>query len=85
MRKPLSYLALAAVLSMAPGAFAQVALRCGNVLVNVGDTKVQVLSACGEPDFVDGNRWYYETEQTKLLRVVVFNDAGVVTAIQRGR
>lgn len=35
---------------LAPQAWA---LRCGNQLVRAGDHKMDVLDACGEPDYVD--------------------------------
>ena len=38
---------LAAVIILSPHASA--AMRCGNDLVDVGDTKIEVLKKCGEP------------------------------------
>ena len=38
---------LAAVIILSPHASA--AMRCGNDLVDVGDSKIEVLKKCGEP------------------------------------
>ncbi len=32
-------------------------LRCGNKLVVTGDTKLEVLNKCGEPDFKETVYW----------------------------
>jgi outer membrane protein assembly factor BamE (lipoprotein component of BamABCDE complex) len=54
---------------------------CGGELVQPGDTKEQVVDACGEPDYIDGNRWYYNT-RTDQPRIVVFNAVGLVDTIE---
>ena len=79
MSKPLATLLLAALLGAPLSAHAQ--MRCGTELIVVGDTKAQVVDACGEPDYIDGYRWYYHSE-TQQPRVIVFNSAGQVEAIK---
>lgn len=85
MGKPLASLTLAALLALPLAVPAQEPMRCGNQLIDVGSTKEEVVGACGEPDLVDGNRWYYDTEGITPTRIVVFDAAGVVTAIQTSR
>lgn len=82
MGKGVAHLVLAGVLLLPLTASGQEPMRCGNDLIDIGDTKAQVLEACGEPDYVDGNRWYYETGAPTPPRIVVFNPAGLVTAIE---
>lgn len=85
MRERTGYLLLVALLSIPLAIQAREPMRCGNELVDRGDTKEQVLRACGEPDYVDGYRWYYQTGQTEPARIVVFTPAGIVTAIETVR
>lgn len=85
MGKRPTWLLLAALLLPPPAAFAQAPMRCGTELVEIGDTKAQVLQACGEPDYVDGYRWYYEMGPGVPTRIVVFTPAGVVTSIDTVR
>ncbi len=35
------------------------AIRCGNKIINTGDTKYKILARCGEPDFVETREKYY--------------------------
>ncbi len=35
------------------------ALRCGNKIINIGDSKYKILARCGEPDFVETREKYY--------------------------
>lgn len=60
------------------------ALRCGRDLISVGDRKLEVLHACGEPDLVDVweerqrndiyfyGHWYPNTE-TVVIEVWSYN------------
>ena len=35
-------------------------LRCGSVIIELGDSRVKVLEHCGEPVVDEGARWYYK-------------------------
>lgn len=56
-------------------------MRCGTHLVRAGDTKLEVLRHCGEPDLreiVSGadepkvEQWYYERGSRQFPRVLTF-------------
>ncbi len=62
-------------------------LRCGNYLVRVGDTKVDVIHRCGEPYFrelISGadernmEQWFYLPARTQFQRIVTFRGTRVV-------
>jgi hypothetical protein len=56
-------------------------LKCGNKLVDVGDSEYELLDRCGEPSAREGNMWFYDRgpdEQTMIVRV----SEGVVRSIQ---
>lgn len=82
MRDRLVCVTLAAMLAAPAAVQAREPMRCGNELVEQGDTKGQVLNACGEPDYVDGYRWYYDMGENEAPRIVVFTPDGTVTAIE---
>ena len=81
MRIARAHPTLAALMLLAFSAHAQTVMRCGTDLITPGDTKEQVLTACGEPDYVEGYRRFYNTE-TKQPRIIVFTGAGRVEAIK---
>jgi hypothetical protein len=35
-------------------------LRCGSVIIELGDSRVKVMEHCGEPVVDEGVRWYYK-------------------------
>lgn len=56
-------------------------MKCGNRLVMPGDTLVEVLQRCGEPEYrelVSGSdeprveQWYYERLNTQFPRILTF-------------
>jgi hypothetical protein len=55
-------------------------LRCGTKLVNVGDTKLEVLAKCGEPDLkeiikkngVIVEKWHYDCGTREFIRIFTF-------------
>ncbi len=55
--------------------------RCGTSLVEVGDTKLQVLQKCGEPTFkelikTDGfivEKWYYDCGSVRFIQILTFS------------
>lgn len=59
------------------------ALKCGNHLVNIGDTEYQVIEHCGEPSYREGNRWTYNQGAGALLRILTFAD-GTLQSIVLG-
>jgi hypothetical protein len=44
------------------------AMRCGNNLVDVGDTKIEVLAKCGEPTLKEDVGDDFETESDEIGR-----------------
>jgi len=47
------FTAIVSLVILAIGTSTAFAFRCGSRLVNVGDTKAEVLSKCGDPNFMD--------------------------------
>lgn len=83
----LSALLLAAV---APPAASQ-SLRCDRTFIRVGDSKYEVLQACGEPKFQDQvsgedgprvEQWVYASEWSRFDRMITFV-GGRVARIER--
>ena len=76
------------VASLSPDiVFAADFLRCGQHLVRVGDTKIDVIHRCGEPYFrelISGSdersveQWFYIPARTKFQRIVTFRGTRVV-------
>ena len=75
------------------------ALRCGTNIVNIGDTKDEVMQRCGPPIWVDSyvesrglvrqpvEAWTYDFGKTRFMQELLFED-GVLRRInqrQRGR
>ena len=82
-------LALSMVLTglLLPAAVAATNMRCGQHLIRVGDTKVDVIHRCGEPYFrelISGShernveQWYYIPSSTQFQRIVTFRGTRVV-------
>ena len=61
--------------------------RCGTSLVQVGDTKLQVLQKCGEPTFkelvkTDGfivEKWYYDCGAVRFIQILTFSGGSLQT------
>ena len=62
-------------------------MRCGQYLIRVGDTKVDVIRRCGEPYFrqlISGadertvEQWFYIPARTQFQRIVTFRGTRVV-------
>jgi hypothetical protein len=47
-------------------------MYCGNKLVNLGDSKFEVLQKCGEPTYKDENRWIYDQGTGEFRKIVIF-------------
>jgi uncharacterized protein DUF2845 len=60
------------------------AMRCGTKLVDEGDTQQEVAMKCGEPTFVEQNRWIYNPGSHKFIKIVHFRD-GQVQFIDSGQ
>ena len=56
-------------------------LRCGDKLVNVGDSEYELLDRCGEPSAREDNGWVYERGSGELTMIVKVSE-GVVRSIQ---
>ena len=67
------YFLLSCLLSVTMTDTALAALMyCGNKLVNQGDSKFDVLQKCGEPNYIDENRWIYEQGTGKFYKILIF-------------
>ena len=84
--KRLAFLILVALLLMPAVALAE-NMRCGQRLIRVGDTKVDVIHRCGEPYFrqmISGSderaveQWFYIPSPTQFQRIVTFRGTRVV-------
>ncbi len=84
--KGLAFSILAALLLL-PTAVSAANMRCGQHLIRVGDTKVDVIHRCGEPYFrevISGSdersveQWYYIPSRTQFQRIVTFRGTRVV-------
>ncbi len=62
-------------------------MRCGQHLIRVGDTKVDVIRRCGQPYFremISGSdersveQWFYIPSSTQFQRIVTFRGTRVV-------
>ncbi len=55
-------------------------LRCGSELTAVGDTKVEVMTKCGQPSFKEKTssrrggieKWYYDKGSGDFIYVLIF-------------
>ena len=47
-------------------------MRCGALLVGVGDTEYEVLQKCGPPTYKQGDEWIYDRGPGSFLKIVVF-------------
>ncbi|QBQ55911.1 DUF2845 domain-containing protein [Nitrosococcus wardiae] len=50
-------------------------VRCGKWILEsgVGTSNYTVLRKCGEPTFKDSNRWIYDTDSRKLIKILHFH------------
>lgn len=60
------------------------AMRCGTELVDEGDTQLEVALKCGEPTFVEQNRWHYNLGPHKFIKILHFQD-GQLHWIEEGQ
>ena len=79
--------AIALVGLLVPVTALAVDMRCGQHLITVGDTKVNVIRRCGEPYFrqlISGSdertveQWFYVPARTQFQRIVTFRGTRVV-------
>lgn len=85
-----SAMLVALLIAVATAAAASQSMRCDRTFIRVGDSKFQVLEACGEPKFrdqisgEDGPRveqWVYASEWSRFDRMITFV-AGRVARIE---
>ncbi len=76
----------AIVLMMISHIAAASTMRCGTHIIQVGDTKIEVLKHCGEPDLTDlisgledikTEIWYYDRGSTGFLYIVTMRGSKV--------
>jgi hypothetical protein len=60
----------------------ETAMRCGNDLVDIGDSVYEVLTKCGEPTFIVANMWIYDPGPTQFTRQVTFDLEGTVLSVE---
>jgi hypothetical protein len=60
-------------------------MMCDEGVVNVGDTDVDVWSACGEPESQSMNQWVYDFGPSQPIYIVTFKDGKVVSIQQSDR
>lgn len=79
-------LAFPIVLMMISHIAAASTMRCGTHIIQVGDTKIEVLKHCGEPDLTDlisgledikTEIWYYDRGSTGFLYIVTMRGSKV--------
>ena len=58
-------------------------LRCGSVIIELGDSRVKVMEHCGEPVVDEGARWYYK-KSNDVMTVLHF-EADKVSFIEDER
>jgi hypothetical protein len=58
-------------------------LRCGSVIIELGDSRVKVMEHCGEPVVDEGVRWYYK-KSNDVMTVLHF-EADKVSYIEDER
>ena len=59
------------------------AMRCGTNLIEPGDSQYEVATKCGEPTFVEQNRWHYDWGPHTFIKILYFTD-GQLQAIETG-
>lgn len=80
---PRRWLVLAVGLLSGPVVDAQdTAMRCGNNLVDIGDSVYEVLEKCGEPVFTLQNMWIYDLGPGHFNRRITFDPDGTVLLIE---
>ena len=57
-------------------------MMCDEGVVNIGDTDVDVWSACGEPESQSMNQWVYNFGPSQPIYIVTFKDGKVVSIQQ---
>lgn len=68
-------------------------LCCGSELVAVRDTKVEVMTKCSKPSFLEKTssrrggieKWYYDRSSADLVYVLIFHDGILKYVEQAGR
>ena len=60
-----TYIVLLVVVALAGLYSNAVAMRCGTKLVELGDNHYEVAVKCGEPTFVEQNRWHTTLAHTR--------------------
>ncbi|HYA13895.1 MAG TPA: DUF2845 domain-containing protein [Syntrophales bacterium] len=74
-------------------AYASDSFRCGNDIVSLGDSKVEVLTKCGEPISKEVTRtgrikvekWYYDKGAGDFIYVLIFHGGALKYVEQSGR
>ena len=59
---------LAAITVLADG------MRCGNSLVEIGDTEYEVIRKCGQPSYKNANQWIYDRGPGRFIKILNFGN-----------
>lgn len=76
-----TYITLFVVVTLAALFSDAEAMRCGTNLVEPGDSQYEVAVKCGNPTFVEQNRWHYDWGSHTFIKVLHFRN-GQLQAIE---
>lgn len=65
--------------------FAEDSIRCKSALVQLGDSKLDVLNRCGDPDTKDEEAWTYNLGQGDFVYLLTFKTNRLASIEQKGR
>lgn len=82
-RQIMTYIVLLVVVALAGLYSNAVAMRCGTKLVEPGDNQNEVAVKCGEPTFVEQNRWHYNLGPHTFIKILHFT-GGELQLIENG-
>lgn len=60
-------------------------IRCSSALVQIGDSKMEVMNKCGDPDIKDHERWTYDMGEGNFIYLLTFTSDKLVSIEQKGR
>jgi len=78
-----TYITLFVVVTLAALFSNAAAMRCGTNLVEPGDSLYEVAVKCGNPTFVEQNRWHYDWGSHTFIKILYFTN-GQLRAIANG-
>jgi Protein of unknown function (DUF2845) len=79
-----TYITLFVVVTLAALFSDAAAMRCGTNLVEPGDSQYEVAVKCGEPTFVEQNRWHYDRGPHTFIKILYFTN-GQLQTIDNGK